>query len=65
MDKQKGKEKDSKEYMKPFNRQSYHVAIAYHIHLKKVNEGLTSGNQIDPTYNSRQLRGGKSIRDFV
>ena len=51
--------------MKPFKRQSYHVAIAYHIHLKRVKQGLTSGNQIDPTYNSRQLRGGKSIKDFA
>ena len=28
--------RQSKEESKPFKRQSYHVAIAYHIHLKQV-----------------------------
>lgn len=43
--------------MKPFKRQSYHVAIAYHIHLKQLHAGNhASAKDIDPTYNARKLR---------
>lgn len=28
--------KDTKQELKPFKRQSYHVAIAYHIHIKRL-----------------------------
>jgi hypothetical protein len=40
-----------------FKRSAYHVAIAYHIYLKKLKEqGITKGNQIDPTYNARLVK---------
>lgn len=43
--------------LKPFKRQSYHVAIAYHIYLKQIKMvGPLSPRDIDPTYNARRLR---------
>jgi len=43
--------------LKPFKRQSYHIAIAYHIHLKHVRSGnYPSARDIDPTFNARKLR---------
>lgn len=44
-----------KEENKPFKRQSYHVAIAYHIHLKQVKNNK-SVEYVDPTYPARKLR---------
>ena len=44
-----------KEENKPFKRQSYHVAIAYHIHLKQV-RGNKTVEMVDPTYCARKLR---------
>jgi hypothetical protein len=43
---------------KPFKRQSYHVAIAYHIFLRNVKGGGSrpGANEIDPTLNARRLR---------
>jgi len=42
---------------KAFKRSSYHVAIAYHIYLKGLSEkGITSGNEIDPTYKARLIK---------
>ena len=46
-----------REELKPFKRQSYHVAIAYHIFLKQIKAGPNpSPRDIDPTYNARRLR---------
>ena len=42
--------------LKPFKRQSYHVAIAYHIHIKMVKAKNGSEQEVDPTYNARKLR---------
>ena len=47
--------KQGKEDNKPFKRQSYHVAIAYHIHLKQVKNNK-SVEFVDPTYPARRLR---------
>lgn len=44
-----------KDENKPFKRQSYHVAIAYHIHLKQV-KNTKSVEYVDPTYPARKLR---------
>jgi hypothetical protein len=42
---------------KIFKRSAYHVAIAYHIYLKGLYEqGITSGNLIDPTYKARLVK---------
>ena len=44
---------------KLFKRASYHVAIAYHIHIKNFkNSGkeLTDANDIDPTYPARKMK---------
>lgn len=49
-------QKEIKEDLKPFKRQSYHVAIAYHIHLKHLKNGNSEPNLLDPTYNARMLR---------
>jgi hypothetical protein len=51
--------KPSKEESKPFKRQSYHVAIAYHIHLKQVKTNK-SVEYVDPTYPARRLRDEES-----
>ena len=40
---------------KPFKRQSYHVAIAYHIHLKQVKTTRTV-EYVDPTFPARRLK---------
>ena len=48
--------KEGKEELKPFKRQSYHVAIAYHIYLKRIKSTNPSPNEIDPTYAARKLR---------
>jgi hypothetical protein len=44
-----------------FGRASYHVAIAYHIHLKNVKEsGIDISSQnylLDPTYYAKRLKG--------
>ena len=48
--------REGKEELKPFKRQSYHVAIAYHIHLKRIKSTNPSPNEIDPTYAARKLR---------
>lgn len=45
-----------REELKPFKRQSYHVAIAYHIHLKRIRSLNPSAAEIDPTYPARKLR---------
>lgn len=42
--------------LKPFKRQSYHVAIAYHIHIKNVRARNGSDQEVDPTYHARKLR---------
>jgi hypothetical protein len=50
-------QRGQREELKPFKRQSYHVAIAYHIHLKQVRaEGGEANPRIDPTYPARRLR---------
>lgn len=42
---------------KPFRRQSYHIAIAYHIYLKAIKESENpSLKDIDPTFKARKLR---------
>ena len=54
----KSNQKDNK----LFGRSAYHVAIAYHIHLKKLKENgqqLTSSESLDPTYCARKLKGEK------
>jgi hypothetical protein len=43
---------------KIFKRSAYHVAIAYHIYLKKIREKGVIGNEIDPTYYARKLKEG-------
>lgn len=46
---------------KLFGRAAFHVAIAYHIHLKKIKESgadITSQSLLDPTYNAKKLKGG-------
>lgn len=48
--------REGKEDLKPFKRQSYHVAIAYHIHLKRIKSASPSPSEIDPTYPARKLR---------
>lgn len=49
--------RESREELKPFKRQSYHVAIAYHIYLKQIKSSENpSVHAIDPTYNARRLR---------
>ena len=49
--------RESREELKPFKRQSYHVAIAYHIFLKQIKTGPNpNARDIDPTYNARKLR---------
>lgn len=47
--------KISKDENKPFKRQSYHIAIAYHIHLKYVRTNKPP-EYLDPTYAARKLR---------
>ena len=44
-----------KDENKPFKRQSYHVAIAYHIHLKQV-KNTKAVEYVDPTFPARKLR---------
>jgi hypothetical protein len=59
-----GRSKDGKEMkgvkkgdeLKPFKRQSYHVAIAYHIHLKRIRSTNPNAADIDPTYPARKMR---------
>jgi hypothetical protein len=51
-----GKNGKGKEELKPFKRQSYHVAIAYHIHLKRIKSTNPSSTEIDPTFPARKLR---------
>lgn len=41
---------------KVFKRSAYHVAICYHIYLKKLKEKGPIGNDIDPTYHARRLK---------
>jgi hypothetical protein len=48
--------REGKEELKPFKRQSYHVAIAYHIHLKRIKSLAPLPTEIDPTYAARKLR---------
>ena len=48
---------------KLFKRSSFHVAIAYHIHIRKLKESgkeLTGANDIDPTYKARKMREEKN-----
>lgn len=47
--------KPAKDENKPFKRQSYHIAIAYHIHLKEV-KTTKSAEYMDPTFAARKLR---------
>ena len=44
--------------LKLFKRQSYHVAIAYHIHLRVKGMAQSSSDQeeLDPTIHARRLR---------
>ena len=42
--------------LKLFKRQSYHVAIAYHIHLRGKGTNATEQKDIDPTFHARRLR---------
>lgn len=49
-------QKEIKEDLKPFKRQAYHVAIAYHIYLRSLKKGGSEAGHIDPTYNARKLR---------
>lgn len=53
--------KDSQSKDKLFGRSSYHVAIAYHIHLKNIKEsGANISVQsclLDPTYYAKKLKG--------
>lgn len=58
--KQKSKEekkgnKTTKDESKPFKRQSFHLAVAYHIHLKQVRD-IKPPEYVDPTYAARKLR---------
>ena len=58
--------KNSQKDNKLFGRSAYHVAIAYHIHLKKLKENgqpLTNSESLDPTYCARKLRGGNGRND--
>jgi hypothetical protein len=41
---------------KIFKRSAFHVAIAYHIYIKKLKE--KGGSEVDPTYYARKLREG-------
>ena len=41
---------------KIFKRSSYHVAICYHIYLKKLREKGPIGSEIDPTIHARKLK---------
>jgi len=58
---QKVIEKTPQNKEKLFGRSSYHVAIAYHIHLKNVKEsGADISSQsclLDPTYYAKKLKG--------
>jgi hypothetical protein len=49
-------QKELKGDLKLFKRQSYHVAIAYHIHLKNIKSKEGKRPEIDPTYYARKLR---------
>lgn len=42
--------------LKLFKRQSYHVAIAYHIHLRSLGPNPANPRAIDPTFKARRLR---------
>ena len=44
---------------KLFKRSSYHVAIAYHIYMKNLNNNGRELSGIDPTYPARQMRDEK------
>lgn len=50
------KAKQVRQDLKPFKRQSYHVAIAYHIHLKNSKNANKNSNEIDPTFYAKKLR---------
>jgi hypothetical protein len=52
--------REKREDLKPFKRQSYHVAIAYHIHIKRIKTANPSATEIDPTYPARKLRESQS-----
>jgi len=41
---------------KIFKRSAYHVAIAYHIYLRKIREKGPIGGEIDPTFHARRLK---------
>ena len=41
---------------KIFKRSAYHIAIAYHIYLKKMRLMRAQGSEIDPTSHARKLR---------
>jgi len=41
---------------KIFKRSAYHIAIAYHIYLKKMRLMGAQGNEIDPISHARKLR---------
>lgn len=47
---------------KLFKRSSYHVAIAYHIYLKKLQSKKTDAVKLnlDPTYHAKKLREDKN-----
>jgi hypothetical protein len=51
--------KEYKDELKPFKRQSYHVAIAYHIHLRRMKNSGRTGD-LDPTIPARKLRESQS-----
>lgn len=58
-DEKKTGARGGKEENKPFKRQSYHVAIAYHIHLKQVKVSKTV-EYVDPTFPARRLKDEES-----
>ena len=43
---------------KVFKRSSYHVAIAYHIYIKKMSQRGPLMNEVDPTLRARRLKDG-------
>lgn len=44
---------------KIFKRASYHIAIAYHIHIKQCRERGIIGAEMDPAYHARRLKESK------
>ena len=49
---------------KIFKRSAYHIAIAYHIYLKKLREKGPLGGDVDPTLHARKLKDEMSKVSF-